>query len=208
MFTVSSIVMYMGATVLLILIPGPDLIFAVTQGAANGRRAGVYTAAGLAAGNIVHTLAAALGLSILIKTSPLLFTLFKIAGALYLFNLARKSLKYRKFAVRPASGENRNERGLFVRGVTMNVLNPKVAIFFLTFLPQFVNYDYGYAPLQMIVLGLLFIMLSAIIFGLLAYFAGVFSSRLLEKPRVQEYANIAAGSIFVLLGIKLLTTSP
>ncbi|MDT3424763.1 threonine/homoserine/homoserine lactone efflux protein [Paenibacillus forsythiae] len=208
MFTISMLAMYIGAAVLLILIPGPDLIFAVTQGVTNGRKAGVYTAAGLAMGNIIHTLAAALGLSIIIKTSPLLFILFKVIGAIYLFNLARKSLKFRKAAILLESGEKKNERALLVRGLAMNVLNPKVAIFFLTFLPQFVNYDYGYASLQMIILGLIFIVLTAVIFGLLAYFAGVFSRRLLEKPKVQEYANIAAGGIFALLGIKLLTTSP
>ena len=90
----------------------------------------------------------------------------------------------------------------------MNILNPKVAIFFLTFLPQFVNYEYGQVPVQMILLGLIFIVLTALIFGLFAYFAGVFSSRLLERPRVQEGANIGAGIIFIGLGLKLLATSP
>jgi threonine/homoserine/homoserine lactone efflux protein len=208
MFSISTLFLFMGAAVLLILIPGPDLIFAITQGVTNGRRAGVYTAIGLALGNTVHTIAAALGLSIIVQTSPVLFTIFKITGALYLFNLAWKSLKYRKAALTLSPGEKINERALLRRGLIMNVLNPKVAIFFLTFLPQFVNYDYGQVPLQMILLGLIFIVLTALIFGLFAYFAGVFSGRLLEKPRVQEGANIGAGVIFVCLGLKLLTTPP
>ncbi|WP_342435654.1 LysE family translocator [Paenibacillus sp. FSL L8-0436] len=204
----ATLFMYLGAAILLILIPGPDLIFAVTQGITNGRKAGVYTAAGLALGNTVHTLAAALGLSIIVKTSPLLFTLFKIAGALYLFNLAYKSLKHRKITLVVNEGEKKGEMTLLRRGLIMNILNPKVAIFFLTFLPQFVNYDYGVVPMQMLVLGLIFIVLTALIFGALAYFAGAFSSKFLEKPRVQEGANIAAGVIFVGLGMKLLTTAP
>ncbi|MEK5237675.1 LysE family translocator [Paenibacillus sp. FSL L8-0470] len=208
MFSIATLFMYLGAAILLILIPGPDLIFAVTQGITNGRKAGVYTAVGLALGNTVHTLAAALGLSIIVKTSPLLFTLFKIAGALYLFNLAYKSLKHRKATLLVNDGEKKDERALLRRGLIMNILNPKVAIFFLTFLPQFVNYDYGVVPLQMLVLGLIFIVLTALIFGALAYFAGAFSSKFLEKPRVQEGANIAAGVIFVGLGMKLLTTAP
>jgi len=208
MFSISTLFLFTGAAVLLILIPGPDLIFAITQGITNGRKAGVYTAAGLALGNTVHTLAAALGLSILVQTSPVLFTVFKIAGALYLFNLAWKSLKHRKAALTLAPGVKIDEAALLRRGLIMNVLNPKVAIFFLTFLPQFVNYEYGRVPLQMILLGLIFIVLTALIFGLSAYFAGVFSGRLLEKPRVQEGANIAAGVIFVVLGLKLLATSP
>lgn len=208
MFSISTLFLFMGAAVLLILIPGPDLIFAITQGITNGRKAGIYTAIGLALGNTVHTLAAALGLSILVKTSPILFTLFKIAGAMYLFHLAWKSLKHRKNAHTLSKGEKIDEMALLRRGLIMNVLNPKVAIFFLTFLPQFVNYEQGQVPLQMILLGLIFIVLTALIFGLLAYFAGVFSGRLLEKPRVQESANIGASVIFLGLGIKLLTTSP
>ncbi|WP_151736362.1 LysE family translocator ['Paenibacillus yunnanensis' Narsing Rao et al. 2020] len=208
MFSISGLLLFMGAAIVLILIPGPDLIFAVTQGITNGRKAGVYTAAGLALGNTVHTLAAALGLSILVQTSPMLFTVFKIAGALYLFHLAYKSLKNRKAGLTVPEGEKRNERALLRKGLLMNVLNPKVAIFFLTFLPQFVNYDAGLVPLQMIVLGLIFIVLTAVIFGALAFFAGVFSAKLLQKPRVQEGANLAAGVIYVGLGMKLLTTSP
>ncbi|AIQ64228.1 threonine transporter RhtB [Paenibacillus stellifer] len=209
MFTLSGLALFALAAVILILIPGPDLIFAVTQGMTNGKRAGVVTALGLAMGNTIHTLAAALGLSVLVKTSPILFTVFKIAGALYLFNLARKSIKYRKMPITAAEGEQTaNDRSLFIRGLTMNVLNPKVAIFFLTFLPQFVHYDYGYVPVQMITLGLIFIVLTALIFGALAYFAGAAAGRLLKNPRVNEAANIVAGSIFTLLGLKLLTTSP
>ena len=208
MLSMSTLMLFTGAAVLLILIPGPDLIFAVTQGITNGRKAGIYTAAGLALGNTVHTIAAALGLSILVKTSPVLFTVFKIAGAVYLFTLAYKSLKHRKSALKLTPGERTNEGALLRRGLIMNILNPKVAIFFLTFLPQFVNYEYGYVPLQMLLLGAIFIALTALIFGLFAYFAGVLSGRLLEKPRFQEGANLAAGIIFTGLGVGLLTTSP
>lgn len=208
MFSMSSLFLFMGAGVLLILVPGPDLIFAITQGITNGRKAGVYTAVGLALGNTVHTFAAALGLSLIVKTSPLLFTIFKLSGALYLFYLAWKALKHRKAALSLTTGVNINERALLKRGLIMNILNPKVAVFFLTFLPQFVNYDYGYVPLQMLLLGFIFIILTVIIFGLLAYFAGIFSAKLLVRPRIQEGANIGAGVIFLGLGIRLLTTSP
>ncbi|MNY34222.1 Homoserine/homoserine lactone efflux protein [compost metagenome] len=138
----------------------------------------------------------------------MLFTVFKIAGAVYLFNLAFKSLKHRKAAMVLQRGEKKDKRALLRKGLLMNILNPKVAIFFLTFLPQFVNYDDGLVPLQMVVLGLIFIILTFLIFGLLAYFAGAFSSKFLEKPRMQEGANLTAGVIFMGLGIKLLTTSP
>ncbi|OAB41286.1 threonine transporter RhtB [Paenibacillus antarcticus] len=208
MFTLSSFLLFIGTSIVLILIPGPDLIFAITQGMTNGRKAGFYTAIGLSLGNIVHTLAAALGLSIIITTSVTAFSIFKWAGALYLFYLSYKAIKYRKNPIQINVAEPKSQRSLLLKGLTMNILNPKVAIFFLTFLPQFVQYKHGYVPLQMIILGLIFLILSGIIFALLAYFAGTFSQRLLEKPKFAEYANVTAAIIYIGLGLKLLTTQP
>lgn len=208
MFTLSSLMIFIGASILLILIPGPDLIFAVTQGMTNGRKAGVYTAVGLSLGSIVHTLAAALGLSIIITTSATAFSLFKWAGALYLFYLAYKSIKYRKSPIQLNASQPKGQRSLLLRGLTMNVLNPKVAIFFLTFLPQFVDYSSGYVPLQMIVLGMIFLVLSGVIFSVLAYFAGTFSNKLLARPKFSEYSNVTASAIYIGLGLKLVTTQP
>lgn len=206
MFTVSSLLLFIGAAILLILVPGPDLIFAVTQGLTNGKKAGILTAVGLSLGNIIHTLAAALGLSLIIQTSAMAFTVFKIAGALYLFYLAYKSIKHRKELIGLEKGKRQSGRSLLLKGFLMNVLNPKVAIFFLTFLPQFVNYSYGHAGLQLMILGLIFLLLSGLIFGLLAYFAGVFSQRMLKSSRFGEMANVAGAVIFSILGFKLLTT--
>lgn len=208
MFTLSSLMLFAGASIILILIPGPDLIFAVTQGMTNGKKAGIYTAVGLSLGNIVHTLAAALGLSIIITTSATAFSIFKWAGALYLFYLAYKSIKYRKNPIQLNVKQPKGQRSLVLRGLTMNVLNPKVAIFFLTFLPQFVDYSRGYVPLQMIVLGLIFLVLTGIIFAVLAYFAGTFSKRLLDRPKFGEYSNVTAAAIYIGLGMKLATTQP
>lgn len=206
MFTLSSLLLFMGAAILLILVPGPDLVFAVTQGLTSGKTAGVLTALGLSLGNIVHTLAAALGLSLILKTSAVAFTAFKIAGALYLFYLAYKSIKYRKEPIGLEKGKPQSGRSLLMKGFLMNVLNPKVAIFFLTFLPQFVNYQIGQVGLQLVILGLIFLVLSGVIFGLLAYFAGVFSQRMLRSSRFGEMANVAGAAIFSALGVKLLTT--
>ncbi|CAM4438026.1 LysE family translocator [Paenibacillus tarimensis] len=210
MFDAASLLFFIGTSILLIIIPGPDLIFTVTQGMTNGRKAGVVTALGLSLGNIIHTLAAVLGLSLIIQTSAVAFTIFKILGALYLFYMAFKAIKHRKEQLQPDSRteKSRQTKGLFLRGVMMNILNPKVAIFFLTFLPQFVNYRADWVPLQMCLLGFIFIALTAVIFGLLGYFAGSFRDRLFRRPRFSEYMNIAAASIFLGLGIKLLTTKP
>jgi threonine/homoserine/homoserine lactone efflux protein len=208
MISLSSLMLFVGASIVLILIPGPDLIFAITQGITNGRKAGVYTAIGLSLGNIVHTLAAAFGLSIIITTSAMAFSIFKWAGALYLFYLAYKSVKYRKNHIQLNTEQSKNQRSLVLRGLTMNILNPKVAIFYLTFLPQFVEYSSGKVPLQMIVLGLIFLMLTGVIFASLAYFAGTFSKKLLNKPKFSEFANVTAAAIYIGLGLKLLATQP
>lgn len=204
MFTISSMMFFIGAAIVLILVPGPDLIFAVTQGITSGRRAGVLTAIGLSLGNVVHTLAAALGLSLILQSSAVAFTVFKLAGAFYLLVLAYKSFKHRKEPVGIKRDKPEPNRNLLLKGVAMNVLNPKVAIFFLTFLPQFVNYSYGYEGLQLVILGSIFLVLSGLVFGLLAYYAGTFSERLLAQSRFGEWLNISGGVIFTALGLKLL----
>ncbi|PEL13468.1 LysE family translocator [Bacillus sp. AFS017336] len=207
MFDSTTLLLFIGTAIILIIIPGPDLIFTLTQGMTNGRKAGVVTAMGLSLGNIVHTLAAALGLSLIIKTSVVLFTIFKSLGAIYLFYLAYKSLKHRKEVLSLNNENNSETKGLFFKGLLMNILNPKVAIFYLTFLPQFVDYKAPHVALQMCILGLIFIILTALIFSSLGYFSGTFRDRLLKNPRFNEYMNITATIIFFALGLKLITTS-
>ena len=206
MFDMATLLLFIGTAIILIIIPGPDLIFTVTQGMANGKKAAIITALGLSLGNIVHTFAAAIGLSLIIKTSPLVFVVFKTLGTIYLFYIAFQAIKHRKEMIDLNSQNTNHTKGLFLRGLLMNVLNPKVAIFFLTFLPQFINYENGYVPIQMCILGLIFIILTAIIFSILGYFSGVFRDRLLKRPRFNEYMNITAAIIFIVLGLMLITT--
>ncbi|GGE61042.1 LysE family translocator [Priestia taiwanensis] len=207
MFDSTTLSMFLVTAIVLIIIPGPDLIFTITQGMSNGRKAALATALGLSFGNIVHTLAAAFGLSLIVQTSVVVFTIFKTAGALYLFYLAYGAFTHRRDAMNMESQTKSNAKALFFRGLLMNILNPKVAIFFLTFLPQFINYEDENVPAQMMILGFIFIVLTAIIFGLLGYFAGFFRDRFLAKSQFNMYMNVTAAVIFVLLGIKLLTTS-
>ena len=206
MFDMTTLLLFIGTAIILIIIPGPDLIFTVTQGMANGKKTAIITALGLSLGNIVHTFAAAIGLSLIIKTSPLVFVVFKTLGTIYLFYIAFQAIKHRKEMIDLNSQNTNHTKGLFLRGLLMNILNPKVAIFFLTFLPQFINYENGYVPIQMCILGLIFIILTAIIFSLLGYFSGVFRERLLKHQRFNEYMNITAAIIFIVLGLMLITT--
>ncbi len=170
MFSLASLLVFITSSIMLILAPGPDIVFTITQGVTNGRKAGFFTAMGLCLGNSVHTMAAAFGLSIIFKTSEVAFVLFKTLGALYLFYLAFQAVKHRNDPlVVNQDKSNVKHSSLLMRGFFMNILNPKVALFFLAFLPQFVNAQYGNIPLQMITLGLIFMVLVALIFGTLGY---------------------------------------
>ncbi|GGG25785.1 LysE family translocator [Paenibacillus abyssi] len=207
MLSSTLLLFFIGTSILLIIIPGPDLIFTVVQGITNGKKAGVTTAIGLSLGNIVHSLAAAFGLSVIFTSSEVLFTGFKAIGTLYLFYLAFQAIKHRKETLSLDPEHARKPGNLFLRGFIMNVVNPKVALFFLTFLPQFVQYETGSVALQMCLLGLIFMVLTAIIFGLLGYFSGTLHRLFFYRPGLQEVMNVTAALIFVGLGLKLITTT-
>jgi threonine/homoserine/homoserine lactone efflux protein len=207
MFSFPALLLFISASILLILAPGPDIIFLITQGITNGKKAGFFTAIGLSLGNAVHTMAAAFGLSVIFKTSEIAFMIFKIFGAIYLFYLAFKAIKHRNDSLVVSPDRYViNHHGLLFRGLYMNVLNPKVALFFLAFLPQFVNPGYGHVPWQMILLGLIFMVLVAIIFGFIGYFAGSLGDWILRKPRFTKIMNWTSAAIFLGLGLKLLAS--
>jgi len=207
-FSLSAVLLFITSSIVLILAPGPDIVFLITQGIAKGKKAGIFTSIGLTLGNSVHTLAAALGLSVIFKTSEVAFVLFKTCGALYLFYLAYKAIKHRNDPLTAGvDQQGSGHRGLLLRGFYMNAFNPKVALFFLAFLPQFVNSEFGSVPLQMIFLGLIFMGLVALIFGLIGYSAGSLGNWILKKPRFSMVMNIVSATIFGALGFKLLTST-
>ena len=136
MVDLSMLTLFIPASLLLIIAPGPDILFVVAQGVSSGKRAGFFTALGLALGNSVHTLAAALGVSLIFKTSVVAFTAFKIAGTVYLFYLAYKAIKHRKDLMKMNEQDTKPIHHLIGKGFLMNVLNPKVALFFSLFYPS------------------------------------------------------------------------
>jgi threonine/homoserine/homoserine lactone efflux protein len=176
----SNLLFFISASLLLIIAPGPDIVFLVTQGVTCGPRAGFATAMGLAAGNLVHTTAAALGVSVIFRASPVAFQGLKIVGVAYLLYLAWKVVRESKRSSpetapdRTATGmiAMESSTGLFWRGFMMNVLNPKVALFFLAFLPQFASLSAGPVGVQMIVYGVLFTLLVVVVFGAIGVVAG------------------------------------
>jgi threonine/homoserine/homoserine lactone efflux protein len=174
----SSLGVFVAASVLLILAPGPDVIFLVSQSIAQGPRAGFQTALGLACGNLVHTCLAALGISVVFRASPVAFQGLKIAGVLYLLYLAWKAVRpHATVAAEGAPATPRPGGSLFLRGILMNVLNPKVALFFLAFLPQFVSPTAGPVWAQMVLYGVIFTALVVVIFGTIGLSAGYVTRR-------------------------------
>ena len=136
MIEINMLLVFIPTSLLLIIAPGPDILFVVAQGISSGKRAGFFTALGLAFGNSVHTLAAALGVSLIFKTSMITFIVFKAAGALYLFYLAYKAIRHRKDLIKMNEQDSKPIHHLIGRGFLMNVLNPKVALFFWLFYPS------------------------------------------------------------------------
>lgn len=193
---------FLGTSIALSLAPGPDNIFVITQGIARGRKAAIVTALGMCSGISVHTTAAALGISALVYSSLAAFTIVKYAGAAYLLYLAYKTLRERS-TVRLAQADDRSGAALFKRGFIMNVLNPKVAMFFLAFLPQFVSPGTGHVTMQMLVLGFIFMLQAIVIFSLIGYFSGSIGNLILTRPRIAKYFDFLTAGVFASLGIRL-----
>ncbi|WP_299970089.1 LysE family translocator [uncultured Roseobacter sp.] len=191
------------ASVALALAPGPDNIFVLTQAALAGRLAGVLVTLGLCAGVMVHTVLVALGVAAIFATSPLAFTVLKLLGAGYLLYLAWGAFRAGAGQVgagaAPLSGP-----ALVLRGVVMNVTNPKVAIFFLAFLPQFADPARGPVTRQIVLFGLVFALCAFAIFCAVALAAGSLGAWLRRTPRAQVIINRLAGAVFVGLALRLL----
>ncbi len=198
-----DIALFLAASALLTLAPGPDIIYVLTRGIAPGRAAGVAAALGFATGCIFHTLLAALGIAALIRSSDVAFNVVRYAGALYLAWIGIQAIVHRTaFSLQGAAGAG----GLGViyrQSVLGNMMNPKVTLFVLAFLPQFVNAGAGHVAWQMALLGAIFMVQTALIFGAVALFSGYIGAWIRSKPVVGERLNVFAGLTFIALGIRV-----
>jgi threonine/homoserine/homoserine lactone efflux protein len=188
------------AALALIVVPGPAVLYIVAQSIDGGRVAGLLSALGVAVGGLVHATAAAIGLSALLLSSATAFTVVKLAGAAYLIGLGLYTLLVRKDDPADEVRRERRLRRSFVQGVVVNVLNPKTALFFIAFLPQFVDRDAGSVAAQLLVLGLVFVALAVVSDSLWALAAGSAASRLRSSPRFLAARRYVSGSVFVGLG--------
>jgi threonine/homoserine/homoserine lactone efflux protein len=203
-FGIHDFALFLAAGVLLNLTPGPDTVYILGRSIAQGRRAGVASALGICVGSIFHTGAAALGLSAFLATSAWAFTAVKLAGAAYLIFLGVRALvQRRQNAPVPAEFKANTAAAAFRQGVLTNVLNPKVALFFLAFLPQFIDAATPSKLAAFLVLGLTFVTTGTIWCVILAWFASAFSARLRGNASVATFLNRTVGSLFILLGLRL-----
>lgn len=194
------------ASVALALAPGPDNLFVLTMSALHGRRAGLLVVAGLCTGLLVHVSAVALGLAAVVMASPAALLAIKLAGAAYLIWLAWGAFRTGAAEDGAPLVPSLSAGQLYIRGIVMNVTNPKVGIFFLAFLPQFVAEARGPIASQVVVLGLLFILSTVLVFGAVASGAGSLSDWFRRTPRVGIWLNRAAGIVFVALALRLVLT--
>lgn len=167
-----SILSFLGAAIVLTLMPGPDNLFTLAQAIAKGKNAGIFTTLGLCTGLLVHIAAATIGISAVIYQSALAFTVVKYAGAAYLLFLAYKSFKEKSSSFNLNNEDSLDYKALYKKGVIMNLLNPKVSLFFLAFFPQFIQYENGNVSMQMLIYGILFLIQALVIFTLISLFAG------------------------------------
>lgn len=195
---------FLTASILLALMPGPDNIFVLTESLTKGSRHGIAITIGLCSGVFIHTLAATTGLSIVLKQSALAFTVVKYLGAVYLFYLAWSAIREDRpeFEIGESRIAEFKPFALLRKGFLMNVLNPKVALFFIAFFPQFISPDGWNASLQMVVLGLLFMMSGMLVFGSIALLAGRLSVYL-NSDRFWKITKWSKVSVLAALGITL-----
>ena len=195
--------LFLVASALLTIAPGPDIVYVLTRGIAQGRRAGFAAALGFATGVIFHTALAALGIAALIRSSEFAFSLVRYAGAAYLVYLGIRTLMSRSGYELNKDNSSLALWTVYKQSVIGNVLNPKVTLFFLSFLPQFISVSSGHVELQMVLLGALFMLQTVLIFGAVAFFSGVIGDRLRTNPSVANRLNVFAGVIFIALGIRV-----
>ena len=203
---ITILLSFLGASALLAISPGPDNIYVLTQSVVNGFRSGLATTAGLISGCIVHTTLVAFGLSAIIAASPRLFLIIKIAGAGYLLYLAYQVFRSDTHITLSSGAPSKSYTSLFKQGVIMNVLNPKVTIFFLAFFPAFLWEPDGNTVVQFYVLGGLFMLQSFLIFGSIALLAGSIATYIKQSTRLGLWLKWV--QIIVFMGIAVYILLP
>jgi threonine/homoserine/homoserine lactone efflux protein len=204
----SRLALFVGAALLLLVVPGPSVLYIVTQSVSHGRRAGIASVAGITTGTLVHIAAATVGLSALLASSAVAFDVVKYLGAAYLIVIGVRRLAGLERGKDERARGTRNLGRLYRQGIVVNTLNPKTALFFLAFLPQFVDPSRGVAWVQILLLGLLFATLGFLSDGTWALVAGTLGDRLRRSRRFPAVQRYVSGSVFVGLGAVAAFSAP
>lgn len=199
----TNFAIFIAASWILIITPGPDIFYVMTRGISQGKKAGILSATGVTLGLLVHTLFAAMGLAIILRTSALAFMCVKFAGAAYLIYLGIQSIRNPVDKISGPNNKMVKSRTIFFQGILTNLLNPKVALFFLAFLPQFADHTQGNMTLQMVCLGGTYAFFGLIFLVLLGYFSGRIGLWLSTRENLTKTINRLTGSILVVLGLRL-----
>ena len=199
--SIETIITFITASVVLSLVPGPDNLFVMSNSALRGWKIGLYTTLGLCTGLIGHTILVAIGVSVVFQTSAIAFNGLKIIGAFYLVYLAWLSIQNKELNLGKAS-QNSSNKSYYLTGVVMNLTNPKVAIFFLVFLPQFVNSNNNVSS-QVFLLGLLFIISAFFVFTSIAYLSSFLEGTLKKSKTINKNLNLVAALIYIALAVNL-----
>jgi threonine/homoserine/homoserine lactone efflux protein len=202
---IADLIAFTGISVMLTLMPGPDILFVIAQSVTHSRRDGIAVALGLCTGLVVHTTAAVWGVSALLYHSSVAFQVLKWAGAFYLFVLAWQALREAEETGEADQPPVRRQRfaALYRRGILMNLLNPKVSLFFLAFFPQFVSPDTGSVSWQMMILGAVFTAQALLVFSAVSVIAHRIGRNVLKSATSSKWVSRTKAGIYALLGARL-----
>ncbi|MFU1793329.1 LysE family translocator [Paenibacillus azoreducens] len=206
MIGITSFGLFLLSAFLMNITPGADTMYIVSRSVSQGRKAGIYSVLGISTGVLVHTFLAAIGLSVILTTSALLFTIVKITGAAYLIYLGARMLLQKSSHLELKATTSMSLKKIYMQGLLTNVTNPKVALFFISFLPQFISRDNAYGPLPFIILGLSFVTTGTIWSLIVSFFSSYATEKLRNNSKIEFVLNKITGVIFIGLGIKLLNT--
>lgn len=206
MFDIVSFQLFLITVLIICITPGIDMMFILNRSISQGRDAGIYSALGVSVGAVVHTILSGLGLSVILQTSVVLFIIIKVVGAVYLIYLGIQMFISKQSSISIKKTVYQSRRKLFVQGVITNVTNPKVALFFISFIPQFISVDNQYGPIPFLILGSIFAVMGAITSFIIAIFSSSLTTKLRDNIVAEKIINKISGAVFVILGISLFGT--
>ncbi len=200
-----SLAIFIAASLVLVLMPGPNTLYVMTRGITQGRRAALISAFGASSGDLLYALSAALGLAFILQQSVILYSIIKICGALYMLFIGIQLMQNNKTVIGDIEPAKQEEcKNLFVKGFLTSALNPKTAIFFVSFFPQFIDANSEFAAFTMLLYGFTFFLLGLIVLILYAQASSFVRQWLMSKQKVEQYFRWLTGGLFIGLGIKLM----